>query len=203
MRKMAIEALYVKPRLSIANISHRKYPYLLRGLVIDRPNQVWTADITYIPMVKGFCYLVAIMDWASRKVLSWRLSNTLDSDFCVDALQEAIDRYDMAAPKYLIPIRAVNLPPRLSQTCFATTTSPSAWMARADGRIMFLSNDSGEASNTKISISRPMPLCQNSGRGCPPISNSTTNRGVIITLTGRPRIWFTSTNRTDRLRHDL
>lgn len=93
MRKTGIEALYVKPRLSIANISHRKYPYLLHGLVIDRSNQVWTADITYIPMVKGFCYLVAIMDWASRKVLSWRLSNTLDSDFCVNALQEAIDRY--------------------------------------------------------------------------------------------------------------
>jgi putative transposase len=93
MRKMGIVALYVKPRLSIANISHHKYPYLLRGVVIDRPNQVWAADITYIPMARGFCYLVAVMDWASRMVLSWRLSNTLDSAFCIDALQEAIDRY--------------------------------------------------------------------------------------------------------------
>jgi putative transposase len=93
MRKMGIEALYVKPRLSIANICHRKYPYLLRGLAIDRPNHVWTADITYVPMAKGCCYLVVIMDWASRKALSWRLSNTLYSDFCVDALQEAIDQY--------------------------------------------------------------------------------------------------------------
>lgn len=93
MRKMGIVALYVKPRLSVANTSHRKYPYLLRGLSIKCPNQVWATDITYIPMAKGFCYLVAIMDWASRMVLSWRLSNTLDSAFCIDALQEAIDRY--------------------------------------------------------------------------------------------------------------
>lgn len=93
MRKMGIVALYAKPRLSVPNIAHRKYPYLLRGVAITRPNQVWAADITYIPMAKGFCYLVAVMDWASRMVLSWRLSNTLDSAFCIDALQEAIDRY--------------------------------------------------------------------------------------------------------------
>jgi putative transposase len=93
MRKMGIVALYAKPRLSIANTSHRKYPYLLRGIDITCPNQVWATDITYIPMAKGFCYLVAIMDWASRMVLSWRLSNTLDSAFGIDALQEAIDRY--------------------------------------------------------------------------------------------------------------
>jgi putative transposase len=70
-----------------------KYPYLLRGLAITQANQAWSADITYIPMARGFCYLVAIMDWASRMVLSWRLSNTLDSGFCVDALEEAITRY--------------------------------------------------------------------------------------------------------------
>ena len=69
------------------------YPYLLRGLVIDRPNQVWATDITYIPMARGFVYLVAIMDWYSRKVLSWRVSNTLDTSFCVDALEEAIEAY--------------------------------------------------------------------------------------------------------------
>ena len=90
MRKMGVEALYVKPRLSLANLGHVKYPYLLRGLEITRPKHVWATDITYIPMARGFCYLVAIMDWASRKVLAWRLSNTLDSMFCVDALEEAI-----------------------------------------------------------------------------------------------------------------
>jgi putative transposase len=93
MRLMGIEALYVKPRLSLPHPEHMKYPYLLRGLEINRANQVWTTDITYIPMAKGFCYLVAIMDWASRMVLSWRLSNTMDSAFCVDALEEAIARY--------------------------------------------------------------------------------------------------------------
>lgn len=93
MRRMGVEALYVKPRLSLAHPGHVKYPYLLRGLEITRANHVWTADITYIPMARGFCYLVAIMDWASRKVLSWRLSNTLDSSFCTEALEEAIIKY--------------------------------------------------------------------------------------------------------------
>ena len=93
MRQMGIEALYVKPRLSLAHSGHVKYPYLLRGLEITRANHVWVADITYIPMARGFCYLVAIMDWASRMVLSWRLSNTLDSAFCTDALEEAIAKY--------------------------------------------------------------------------------------------------------------
>jgi putative transposase len=93
MRRMGIEALYVKPRLSLAHPGHVKYPYLLRGLEITRANHVWATDITYIPMAKGFCYLVAIMDWASRIVLAWRLSNTLDSSFCVDALEEAISKY--------------------------------------------------------------------------------------------------------------
>lgn len=93
MRKMDICALYQKPRLSGIHPEHRIYPYLLRGLAITEANHVWAADITYIPMTKGFCYLVAIMDWASRKVLSFRLSNTLDTSFCTDALEEAIARY--------------------------------------------------------------------------------------------------------------
>ena len=93
MRRMGVEALYVKPRLSLAYPGHVKYPYLLRGLEIIKANQVWAADITYIPMARGFCYLVAIMDWASRMVLSWKLSNTLDSAFCADALEEAIAKY--------------------------------------------------------------------------------------------------------------
>jgi putative transposase len=93
MRLMGIEALYIKPKLSAAHPGHRKYPYLLRGLSITRPNHVWATDITYIPMAKGFCYLVAIIDWASRMVLSWRVSNTLDSSFCIEALEEAISKY--------------------------------------------------------------------------------------------------------------
>jgi len=87
---MGIEALGPKPRTSKPAPGHKIYPYLLRGLAIDRPNQVWAADITYIPIGRGFLYLVAIIDWASRAVLSWRLSNTMDSSFCVDVLEEAL-----------------------------------------------------------------------------------------------------------------
>ncbi|MBI4680455.1 MAG: IS3 family transposase, partial [Nitrospirae bacterium] len=92
-KKMGIAAMYKKPRLSEPHPDHKVYPYLLRGLEITRANHVWAADITYLPMARGFCYLVAIMDWASRKVLAWRLSNTLDASFCVEALQEALARY--------------------------------------------------------------------------------------------------------------
>ncbi len=93
MAKMGIEALYRKPNTSQKGPGHKIYPYLLRGLTIDRPNQVWAADITYIPMRRGFVYLVAVVDWFSRKVLSWRVSNTLTTDFCLDAVREAIHRY--------------------------------------------------------------------------------------------------------------
>lgn len=93
MKKMGIAALYRKPRLSKPHPEHKVYPYLLKGLEISKANHVWSADITYIPMARGFCYLVAIMDWASRKVLAWRLSNTLDASFCTEALEEAIMTY--------------------------------------------------------------------------------------------------------------
>ena len=93
MRLMGLETVYQRPKTTVAHPAHRKYPYLLRGLRIDRPNQVWASDITYIPMPRGFMYLVAVMDWYSRKVLSWRLSNTLEADFCVEALEEALALY--------------------------------------------------------------------------------------------------------------
>jgi putative transposase len=93
IRKMGIEALYRKPGLSKPHPGHRIYPYLLRGLEIARGNQVWASDMTYIPMAKGFCYLTVIMDWASRRVLAWRLSNTLDASFCLEALEEAMAVY--------------------------------------------------------------------------------------------------------------
>jgi len=90
MRLMGIEALGPKPNTSKPAPGHKIYPYLLRGLTIERPNHVWAADITYIPIGQGFLYLVAIIDWASRSVLSWRLSNTMDTSFCIDALEEAL-----------------------------------------------------------------------------------------------------------------
>lgn len=94
MRIMDIEAIAPKPNTSRPAPEHPVYPYLLRGLSICRPNQVWATDITYIPLARGFAYLVVIMDWYSRRVLSWRLSNTLDSSFCVDALHEALSCFD-------------------------------------------------------------------------------------------------------------
>ena len=93
MRQMGLVAIYQVPRTSKPHPEHRIYPYLLSGLCIDRPNQVWCADITYIPMSRGFLYLVAVMDWSTRAVLSWRLSNTLDPSFCVAALGQAMSRY--------------------------------------------------------------------------------------------------------------
>ena len=90
MRLMGLEALYPQRKTSLPGKGHRIFPYLLRGLDITRPNHVWCTDVTYIPMRHGFCYLIAIMDWATRAVLSWRLSTTMEADFCVEALEEAI-----------------------------------------------------------------------------------------------------------------
>jgi putative transposase len=93
MRRMRIGAIYRKSNTSRRNQAHLVYPYLLRNLKIERPNHVWAADITYIPMRRSFVYLFVVMDWASRRVLSWRLSNTLSTDFCIEAVQEALDLY--------------------------------------------------------------------------------------------------------------
>ncbi|WP_407503111.1 IS3-like element ISAba14 family transposase [Acinetobacter baumannii] len=93
MKKMGIQALYCKPNLSQANQAHRKYPYLLKGLAIQRSNQVWSTDITYIPMAKGFVYLCAVIDWHSRKVLAHRVSISMEVDFCISVLNEAIEKY--------------------------------------------------------------------------------------------------------------
>jgi putative transposase len=93
MRTMGLEALYRKKSTSKRNPEHKVYPYLLRGLTIDQPNHVWCADITYIPMERGFVYLFSVLDWATRRVLAWRLSNTMTTDFCIEAVEDAISRY--------------------------------------------------------------------------------------------------------------
>ena len=135
MRVMGIEAIYQKPNTSKGHPDHKVYPYLLRGLTIDRPNQVWCADITYIPMAKGFVYLVAVMDWFSRRVLAWRLSITMETDFCVEALREATETVS-ASRKYSTPIRACNSPAPRSWT---------SWRSRGvrismDGKGRYLDN---------------------------------------------------------------
>ena len=94
MRRMGMTALYPKRKLSVPHPGHKIYPYLLRGMDITAAGHVWCADVTYLPMARGCCYLAAVMDWASRRVLSFRLSNTLDASFCIEALEEALDRYD-------------------------------------------------------------------------------------------------------------
>jgi len=93
MRKMGIEALYRRPRTTTPEPGHKIYPYLLRGMEVTRPNQVWATDITYIPMARGFVYLAVVLDWFSRRVLSWRLSITMEASFCVETLQDALARY--------------------------------------------------------------------------------------------------------------
>ena len=152
VRQMGLRALYPKPRTSQPGVGHTVYPYRLRGLSIERPNQVWATDICYIPMAHGFMYLVAIMDWYSRRVLAWRVSNTFDSDFCVEALEAALTRYG--------PPEIFNTDPGAQFTSKAFTTVlkrptrwPSAWTARAAGSTTCSSSGSGAASNTRMCIS--------------------------------------------------
>jgi putative transposase len=92
MRRMGLEAIYPRPSLSAGGRGHKVYPYLLRGVAVERPDQVWSADITYVPLARGFMYLAATIDWYSRFVVAWRLSNTLDGSFCLDMLEEALSR---------------------------------------------------------------------------------------------------------------
>jgi putative transposase len=93
MKRVGVEALYRKPRTTKPGAGHKVYPYLLRNLAIDRPNQVWAMDITYIPMARGFVYLAAVVDWSTRKVLSWQVSITMDAHFCLEAVEDAMQRY--------------------------------------------------------------------------------------------------------------
>ena len=131
---MGIESLAPKPGTSKRQPKHPVYPYLLRRLTIDKPNQVWATDITYIPMARGFMYLIAIMDWATRKVLSWRLSNTLDTRFCVEALKEALFKY--GAPEIF------NTDQGCQFTSEAFTSVLKAWNVRIsmDGKGRFKDN---------------------------------------------------------------
>ena len=112
MRVMGIESMAPKPSTSMPYPEHAKYPYLLRGLHICRANQVWATDITYIPMRAGFVYLVCVMDWFSRRVLSWRLSTTMDTEFCVEALEEAILRFGRAKRRNMHPVSLRTSSPR-------------------------------------------------------------------------------------------
>jgi len=134
MRLMGLEAIYPKPKTSRPHPAHKVYPYLLRNTVVERPNQVWTADITYIPMNRGFMYLVAVMDWYSRKILSWRVSNTLPN-FVSRPFPRRLAA--SAGRKSLIPIKVLSLPPLPSPMCSSLIMCRSAWTVVAVSRIIF------------------------------------------------------------------
>ncbi len=158
MARMDLTAIYQKPRTSTPHPEHRVYPYLLRDLVIDRPNQVWCTDITYISMRRGFMYLVAVMDWASRRVLSWRVSNNMDTDFCIEALEEAMARHGLpeifntdqggaaqgsACAARGMAAEGANSRARASRACWTRPASGSAWMAGAAGWTTYSSRGFG------------------------------------------------------------
>jgi putative transposase len=145
MRILGIEAHYPKPNLSRPQPGHQIYPYLLRGVAIERPNHVWSTDITYLPMRGGFLYLVAVMDWFSRFVLSWELSNTMETGFCLAALEAA---FRFGQPESGTPIRARSSPRRTFWLRSKVVASQSAWMAADARSTTFSSNGCGAHSNT-------------------------------------------------------
>jgi putative transposase len=142
MRLMGLEALGPKPKTSRPAAQHRIYPYLLRGLATDRPNQVWAADITYIPMARGFLYLVVVMAWHSRYVLAWRLSNTMDTSFCLDALEDALRK---GGQRSSTPTKARNSPAQCLPTSWKPLACGSACTAVGAGWTTSLSSDCGAA----------------------------------------------------------
>ena len=127
LQVMDIQAIYPKRRTSIADKGHKVYPYLLRNLTITRPNQVWSADITYIRMLRGFMYLVAIIDWYSRYVVAWQLSNTLDGRFCLDTLKQSLAQG--RPERSSTPTKAFNSPPRRSHRAWKGQGYALVWMA--------------------------------------------------------------------------
>ena len=141
MRRMGIEAIYRKPRTSLPDRAHRIYPYLLTGVSIERANQVWATDITYLPMAKGFVYLVAILDLYSRKVLAWRTSNTLASDFCIEALQEALTRF--GSPEIFNTDQGSQFSGEAFTEVLRDNAFALAWMARGAGSITCSSSGCG------------------------------------------------------------
>ena len=140
MRLMDLEAIYPKPRLSLGNKEHRKFQYLLRGLAVNRVNQVWSTDITYVPMPRGFMYLVAVIDWHSRYVLSWRLSNSLESSFCLEALEAALE---LGCPEIFKQTKESNLRIVCSRVVWRKLGLRSAWMVEAAHWTMCLWNVCG------------------------------------------------------------
>ena len=193
MRQMDLRALYPRRRTSQPGKGHKIYPYLLRDLSIERANQAWASDICYIPMAKGFMSLVALMDWYSRRVLSWRVSNTLDTDFCNEALEDALQRFE--APEIFNTdseyVRAGS-PVKRSPTCSRTTPLRPEWMARADGWTTCSSSVCGAASSTRTCTCGPTKRPPSFGQDWPATSVSTTPGAVTAHWTDAPPMRCTS-----------
>jgi putative transposase len=158
MQRMGIEALYRRPRATRPEPGHTVYPYLLRGLDITRPNQVWAMDITYIPMARGFVYLTVVLDWFSRRVLTWRLSITLDASFCVEALNEALSRYPK--PDILNTDQGSQFTGGDFTAAAAAPGIKISMDGKARGVTICSSSGFGEPSNTKRSICVPTTTSQ-------------------------------------------
>src|SRR6266446_1143004 len=188
MRQLGLVAIYQRPNTSKATAAHKTYPYLLGGLSITRANQVWCADVTYIPMARGFLYLVAIMDWHSRAVLAWQLSNTLSADFCVEALEEALARF--GRPE----IFNTDQGSQFTSDAFTGVLSRhevtiSTWMARGAAWTTSSSSGCGAASNTRRSTCTPMAasprLRPALGSGWSSTTRSANIRAMAITRRGK------------------
>ncbi len=154
MRKMGIQAIYPKPRMSQPGKGHKIYPYRLRGLNIDRPNQVGTSDIYYIPKAEGFMYLTVIMDWYSRRVLAWRVSNTLETESCLEALEESLERYGI--PEMFNTDQGAQFTSEAFTGMLSIHGVPISMDGKGDGSSMSLLNACGAAGNTRTCISEPM-----------------------------------------------
>ena len=157
MKRMGIEALYRRPRTTKPEPGHKIYPYLLRGVEITRPNQVWAMDITYIPMARGFVYLAVVLDWFSRRVLSWRVSITMEAAFCVETLEDALARH--GKPEIFNTDQGSQFTGTAFTGVLPTTTLRSAWTARAPGGTTSSSSGCGAASNTRRCTCGPTTAC--------------------------------------------
>ena len=154
MKRMGIAALYRKPNTSKPEPGHKIYPYLLRGVTVDRPDQVWAMDFTYMPMARGFIYLAAVVDWYSRRVLAWRLSITMEAAFCVEALEEALARH--GKPDVFNTDQGSQFTGGDFTGVLLKAGWPSAWTGKGLGGTTCSSNGFGDRSSMRRSISGPM-----------------------------------------------
>ena len=184
LRTMGLEAVYQRPRTSQPDAGHKTYPYLLRGLPIDRCDQVWSTDITDVRLASGFVYLMAVIDWYSRYVLGWALSTTLDADFCIAAVGKLLEARQCEIFNKGFAVRSS--PPRASPSRCWTGASGSAWTGAGGRWTTFSWNGSGARSSTSTSICRKSRPSRRHGRGCGNSSTSTTTGACTSRWTTGP-----------------